>query len=181
VISSIATGCCTRYGRSCTCSGTYVRDYLLEPEPLKAAAHLKDLDRARQEMDTALSRYAGMVSAPAAAPFLALNRALLDYWQVLNPVFHWNPGQRRENGYAFLRDEVLPRRMQMLSISDQIAEVNERQLAVRNERVAELYKQLQKRMAFTISITLMLGLALAVFSGRHSATGDGGGAALSRD
>jgi signal transduction histidine kinase len=148
-------------------SGTYVRDYLLEPEPQNAAAHLKDLGRARQQMDMALSRYARMVSPPGAAPFLALNRALLDYWQVLNPVFQWNPTQRRENGYAFLRDELLPRRVQMLTIADQIAEVNERQLAVRNERVSELYTQLQKRMAFTISITLMLGLALAAFSGRR--------------
>ncbi|HUS06638.1 MAG TPA: MCP four helix bundle domain-containing protein, partial [Bryobacteraceae bacterium] len=148
-------------------SGTYVRDYLLEPEPRKAHLHLADLNRTRQSMDAALGNYSRLVTSPAATPFLALNRALVDYWQVLDPVFSWSPEQRRDTGYAFLRDQVMPRRVQMLTIADQIASVNERQLADRNERMAELYAQLRSRMALTISLTLALGLALAAFSVRR--------------
>src|SRR6266851_112185 len=144
-------------------SGTYVRDYLLEPEPQMAQSHLADLDRVRQDMDAALAKYAQILTPAGTGPFLALNRALVGYWLVLDPVFKWNPEQRRARGFAFLRDEVLPRRVQMLSIADQIVDVNERQLAVRNQRVAELYTQLGRRLALTLLITLALGFALAAF------------------
>src|SRR6516165_2168568 len=39
-------------------SGTYVRDYLLDPEPDRAASHLAALKQDRMEMDSALESYA---------------------------------------------------------------------------------------------------------------------------
>lgn len=148
-------------------SGTYVRDYLLEPDPENAALHLQNLHRVRQDMDAALARYAQMVNPSASSPFLGLNRALLEYWQVLDPVFKWTADARRERGPAFVRNELLPRRTQMLSIADQIAAVNERQLAERNDRVTDLYDSLRRRTVATVSVTLVLGLTLAGFSVRR--------------
>ena len=39
-------------------SGTYMRDYLLEPESAKADAHRASLDKDRGEMEAALAAYA---------------------------------------------------------------------------------------------------------------------------
>ncbi len=47
---------------------------------------------------------------------------------LLEPALRWHAAERRTRSYTFLRDEVLPRRMAMISIADQIAHVNERQL-----------------------------------------------------
>ena len=57
-----------------------------------------------------------------------LTQELAEYWQVLEPTFEWTREQRQRAGYAFLRDEVFPRRTSMLAIADQIGGLNEAQL-----------------------------------------------------
>ena len=145
-------------------SGTYVRDYILEPEPQNAARHRGSLEKTRRDMDAALQSYAGMLSPDETQPYGTLQRELTEYWRVLEPALQWNVEQRRGRGYEFLRDEVLPRRLAMLSIADQIAGVNERQLNSGSTQVASLFTQFQVRLASTVFVTLGLGLMLAAFS-----------------
>src|SRR5215467_4237585 len=95
-------------------SGTYVRDYLLEPESGKAEGHRYSLRESRKDTDAALAGYRALLQPPEQAPFQGLTRELDAYWRVLEPVFEWTPRERQKSGYAFLRDEVFPRRMTML-------------------------------------------------------------------
>jgi signal transduction histidine kinase len=147
-------------------SGTYVRDYILEPEPPKAATHRASLEKTRREMETALQTYSGMLTREETQPYETLQRELADYWHVSQPALQWDAEQRRTLGYQFLRDEVLPRRMAMLGLADQIAAVNERQLNNGNIQVASLFRQFQVRLAVTVFVTLGLGLLLAAFTMR---------------
>ncbi|MEP6534058.1 MAG: ATP-binding protein [Bryobacteraceae bacterium] len=147
-------------------SGTYVRDYILEPEPQNAVKHRTSLEKTRRDMDAALRSYSVMLSADETQPYQTLQQELAEYWKVLEPALQWDVEQRRRKGYEFLRDEVLPRRMAMLSIADQIAAVNERQLNSGSTQVASLFTQFQLRLASTVFVTLGLGLALAGFSAR---------------
>src|SRR5215471_17685791 len=101
-------------------SGTYVRDYLLEPEAGKAEGHRYSLRESRKDTDTALAGYRALLAPRESTPFDGLVRELDAYWRVLEPIFEWTPQQRLRSGYAFLRDEVFPRRMAMLGIADQI-------------------------------------------------------------
>ncbi len=145
-------------------SGTYVRDYILEPEPRNAARHRGSLEKTRQDMDAALQSYSEMLREDERRPYRTLERELGDYWRVLEPALRWNVEQRRGLGFEFLRDEVLPRRLAMLSIADQIAGVNERQLDSGSAQVASLFTQFQVRLGSTVFVTLGLGLVLAAFS-----------------
>ena len=145
-------------------SGTYVRDYLLEPESGKAEGHRYSLLETRNDTDTALRSYRKLVNAREARPLEGLTRELDSYWQVLEPVFQWTPGQRQRDGYRFLRDEVFPRRMAMLGIADQIGGINESQLLDGKLRVDAIFSQFRRRMTVTIALTIGLGLVLAAFS-----------------
>src|SRR6266481_3830452 len=49
-------------------SGTYVRDYLLEPESGKAEGHRYSLLEARTDMDAALASYRKLVNSREAKP-----------------------------------------------------------------------------------------------------------------
>src|ERR1035437_231858 len=109
-------------------SGTYVRDYLLEPESGKAEGHRYSLLESRNDMDAAFSEYRALAHPQADGPFHILTQDLAAYWSVLEPVFQWSAAQRQRGGYLFLRDEVFPRRMAMLGIADQIRALNEAQL-----------------------------------------------------
>src|SRR6202163_1212011 len=72
-------------------SGTYVRDYLLEPESGKAEGHRYSLLETRNDMDAALGAYRKLVSVRDAKPLEGLSAELDAYWRVLEPVFQWTP------------------------------------------------------------------------------------------
>src|SRR5690242_281092 len=127
-------------------SGTYVRDYLLEPESQKAESHRLSLLQTRSEMDSALQKYQALLNKEEFGPFHSLTQELAVYWKVLEPVLLWNSSQRRERGYAFLRDEVFPRRTAMLHIADQIAGINESQLNAGREKVVQTFSQFRRRL-----------------------------------
>jgi signal transduction histidine kinase len=147
-------------------SGTYVRDYLLEPESGKAEGHRFSLLESRRDMDSALAEYRTLIKDREIAPFEGLIRQLGDYWSVLEPIFDWSAEHRRRAGYVFLRDEVFPRRQSMLAIANQIGALNEAQLDAGRAKVEETFRQSRRRLAFTIVLTIGLGLLLATFSMR---------------
>jgi signal transduction histidine kinase len=147
-------------------SGTYVRDYLLEPDPENAERHLSSLQKSRRDMNSALEIYARLLNPNEGAPFGSLQSEIGRYWDVLEPVMRWDAHRRRDAGYAFLRDEVFPRRMTMLGIADRIASVNEQQLTSGKEQASALFSQFRVRLGVTLLITLAVGVLLASMSMR---------------
>jgi signal transduction histidine kinase len=147
-------------------SGTYVRDYLLEPESERAEAYRASLEQVRKQMVSALGSYGSQTAPEEVKHYTALNTELGQYWGILAPIFRWNAAERRRLGYAFLRDEVFPRRQNMLAIADRIAEINEQQLNAANDQVVGLLLAFQTRVAITLVAALALGLGMAAFSMR---------------
>jgi len=147
-------------------SGTYVRDYLLEPDGSKAEGHRASLLKTRNEMEAALQKYEALLNAEQSVPFRTLTQELQSYWSVLEPVFTWSAAERRDRGYTFLRDEVFPRRMAMLGIADQIAGINEAQLNAGKQAMLEMFSQFRRRSFLAIGVTIAVGLLLAVLSMR---------------
>jgi signal transduction histidine kinase len=147
-------------------SGTYVRDYLLEPQPDRAESFRSTLEQVRTEMDAELESYGSKLDPQESKDYAALKVELARYWDVLGPVLQLNAHERQQKGYAFLRDEVFPRRMAMLDIANRIASINELQLNAGNTRDAALLSSFQTRLALTLAVTLILGIGRAMFSMR---------------
>ena len=147
-------------------SGTYVRDYLLDPDTGKAESHRVNLLQKRADIDSALATYRMLPRIQETQPLQVLSRELSVYWKVLEPVFRWDALERRAHGYAFLRDEVFPRRMAMLGIADQIAGISESHLNAGKLRVAATFSDFRLRLIVTIGLTIGLGLLLAAFTTR---------------
>ena len=145
-------------------SGTYVRDYLLEPDFERAESYRSTLEKVRTEMDSALESYESKLDPQQSKDYADLKIELERYWDVLVPVLQLNNQERQRKGYAFLRDEVFPRRMAMLDIANRIASINEQQLTAGNERDAALLSSFQNRLTVTLLLTILLGLGMAAFS-----------------
>jgi signal transduction histidine kinase len=145
-------------------SGTYVRDYLLEPEGGKAEGHRYSLLESRGDMDAALDEYRKLVIGVDARPIQVLTQNLAAYWSVLEPVFAWSTDERRRHGYIFLRDEVFPRRTAMLVLADQIRALNEAQLNSGRVKVESTFSQFRRRLTLILGLTIGLGLLLAAAS-----------------
>ena len=147
-------------------SGTYVRDYLLEPEPVRAETFRASLEDVHNQMETALEAYGRQLNSQERTQYSALDTELSRYWGVLGPILRWNASERHARGYKFLRDEVFPRRAAMLEIAGRIADFNEQQLNAGNERVVRLLTTFRTRLGLTLLASLALGLGMAVFSTR---------------
>ncbi len=147
-------------------SGTYVRDYLLEPEPARAETFRASLDQVHKEMESALEAYRGQLRPDEHEHYAALASELSNYWGILGPPLAWSGAERRAEGYAFLRDQVFPRRQAMLEIAGRIASLNEQQLNAGNDLVVSLLGTFQARLALTLLATLALGVGMAAFSTR---------------
>jgi len=147
-------------------SGTYVRDYLLEPEPVRAETFRASLEDVHNQMESALEAYGRQLNSEERAQYSALTTELSSYWGVLGPILRWNASERHERGYEFLRDDVFPRRAAMLEIASRIADFNEQQLNAGNERVVSLLVKFQTRLGLTLLASLALGLGMAIFSTR---------------
>jgi signal transduction histidine kinase len=145
-------------------SGTYVRDYLLEPNVRNADLHLVELGTARRRMEVALAQYERILKPTETKPFSGLRQEITGYWRMLDPIFRWTPDQRKAGGYQFLRDEVFPRRMAMLDVADQIANINESSLLAGEQSVESLFSEFRQRLLISLLITMAVGIALAGFS-----------------
>ena len=148
-------------------SGTYFRDYILEPEPAGAELHRKRLEITRAEMERTLAGYGLHLSSGEEGPFQTLRGDLASYWKLLDPTFKWSPEERKKKGYAFLRNEVFPRRFTMLQIADQIAGINQEDLRLGDQRIRELFSEFRRRAILTLGISLILGLLLAAAAMRN--------------
>ena len=147
-------------------SGTYVRDYLLEPEPQRAEIYRANLEQVRKHMDASLASYGSQVAPAEFDHYTALRMELAGYWGILAPIFHWDAAERRHSGYSFLRDQVFPRRQNMLQLASRITDLNEQQLDAGNQQVVSLLVSFQTRLLLTLMAALALGLSLALFTMR---------------
>lgn len=131
-------------------SGTYVRDYLLEPDLARAEQSRRALVDTRRQIQSMISLTASEPAAAGEAMYEALRREIEEYWRTLDPVLTWNALQRHREGYRFLHDEVLPRRSSTLGIADTIASVNQQQLVERDHRLFQMFSGLRNRLMIAV-------------------------------
>jgi len=148
-------------------SGTYIRDYLLEPDRVKAEQSRKALIDANSRIESLLADNGPLSDAGDREMFEALKREIREYWQTLEPVLSWSLDQRRRDGYRFLRDEVFPRRSSTLSIADTIESVNQQQLMRRDEQLLGRFSVVRSQLVLALVIILLVGMGQAVFSTTH--------------
>jgi signal transduction histidine kinase len=145
-------------------SGTYVRDFLLSPDPGAAkaeAAHMATLDR---DTHNALDAYGRGLEPEEREPFLALRNEIDAYWRVLHATVGWSPRERSRLRFSFFYNELVPRRTAMLQIADRIASVNERGLTRSEARSESSAESLRRSLILTFAGTLVGGLILALLT-----------------
>ena len=142
-------------------SGTYVRDFLLEPDPTRADMHRNELNAARGRIESMIAAYRQVLRGEERAPFERLTRAVVSYFDSLRPALQWDPTERREFGYSFMKDSLLPKRMVIVQLADQISQLNEEQMETGSKRVAVLFATFRRDLIILLIITLLVGLLLA--------------------
>jgi signal transduction histidine kinase len=142
-------------------SGTHVRDLLLERDPNLADTHRKELDDARSRIEANVSAYDRILRGEERDPFEQFTTELKAYFDSLRPALEWNASERRALGYAFMKDTLLPRRMVIVHLADQISAVNQKQMEAGNRQVAVLFADFRRSLIVLLVLTLIGGTLLA--------------------
>lgn len=145
-------------------SGTYVRDLLLEPDPSRADLHRAELKSARDRIHSMITAYEGVLTDQERPSFEKFKREVGNYFDTLQPALQWNALQRKQYGYMFMQDSLLPRRMVIVHLADQIGRLNQEQLNAGNKRVSTLFAQFRRDLVLLLIGTLLGGLLLAAGS-----------------
>lgn len=145
-------------------SGTYVRDLLLEQDPQLADLHRHELDRARSAIAENVAAYQRILANDERAPFRTFRTELESYFTSLQPAMQWNAEQRRALGYAFMKNSLLPRRMMIVQLADQIGAVNERQMEAGDRQIADLFARFRRTLIIFLFLALACGVLVAFAS-----------------
>jgi len=145
-------------------SGTYVRDFLLSPDPGGAAAQAARLVALEAETRAAIASYSRTLEQLERDPFLTLQSEIDEYWRVLDRTVAWTPDQRNRERDRFFYEQLIPRRTAMLQIADRIALVNEHGLSRAEERLQAAAEGLRRTLLVTFGVTLAGGVVLAVLT-----------------
>ncbi len=142
-------------------SGTYVRDLLLEQDPSRADLHRQELQQARERVETNIAAYNGVLRSEERGPFRTFTNEVQSYFDSLRPALEWNAAQRQALGYAFMKNSLLPRRMIIVRLADQIRAVNERQMETGNQQIVNLFSTFRRFLILFLALTLICGALLA--------------------
>lgn len=145
-------------------SGTYVRDLLLDPDPAATTAHRRKFYEVRTRVESMLKQYRALLPVGDRAYFDRFASEVNGYFDALEPAALWAADERARNGYAFTEKYLLPRRLAVLGLTDQIGLLNTRQLESGNRQVADLFSMFRRLLVGLLVGALLLGLLLAGIS-----------------
>ena len=100
-------------------TGTYVRNFLLDPSPTASPVHRAEFEDARRQIEASLAECARQLAATDPA-LLSARRAIAEYLNQTEAVFAWTPQERAARSYSFMERELLPHRTQMLGVADRL-------------------------------------------------------------
>jgi signal transduction histidine kinase len=142
-------------------SGTYVRDLLLEQDPARAEMHRRELQGAEDRIETNIAAYSGILRGEERSAIREFTKEVKSYFASLGPALEWTANQRQTFGYAFMKDSLLPRRMIIVHLADQIAIVNQKQMETGNQHIDNLFSTFRRSLIFLLALTLVCGSLLA--------------------
>lgn len=148
-------------------SGTYIRDFVLEPDQSKAEQDRASVVMVQPALASSLTEYRTLVRPEEVALFEELRQQVNEYSKRIGSALAWAPEERSKAGYAFLRDDIFPRRTSILAVADRIGTLATAHFGEEKLDVAAAYRTYRGRLTVTVGLTIGLGLLLAAFSIRQ--------------
>jgi signal transduction histidine kinase len=142
-------------------SGIFVRDYLLDIARERAPEYRQRLEMFRETNLATIAELRDLLPGHE-DQVLSLQTKLDDYWATFDPLFDWTPGEKLMFSVGFLRREVVPRRDAVLSIAQQIEELNNTNLQEQRAEATRRHAAFRNDLDRLLWRSLLLGLAVAL-------------------
>lgn len=144
-------------------SAIFVRDYLLDNERARDPEYLEQLATFRDSSRQALTDLEDLLPAGAEGrEALDQLRASQDtYWTTFEPLFYWTPAEKLARSAAFVREEVLHRREQVLTVAREIEALNDASYDQQRGAIVQRRAEFQNGLWRLLWQTLVLGLIVS--------------------
>lgn len=154
-------------------SGIFVRDYLLDIARERAPEYRLRLAEFRETNMATVGELSALIEGHD-EEIGSLKTKLDDYWQTFDPLFDWTPAEKIFRSASFLRREVVPRREAVLTIAQEIEELNNANVAEQRAEVTrrhaafrdDLHRLLWQSLLLGVVVALTVVLRLRVLEGR---------------
>ena len=145
-------------------SGIYIRDYLLDTNREHAPEYRQHLTELRASHVQTVQQLRAILPVDERARIDDLEARLDEYWQAFGPLFDWTAAEKIFYSAHFLRREVLPRREAVLTITKEIEELNDANLASQRAEVKRRESEFRSDLHRRLWRTLLLGFIVAVLA-----------------
>jgi signal transduction histidine kinase len=144
-------------------SAIYVRDYLLDNVRARDPEYREQLAAFRASSRTALANLAAdLPEGTAGRVALDQLRSSLDgYWTTFEPLFFWTPAEKAQRSAAFVRQEVIQRREDVLAMAREIEALNDTNYSQQRGAIVERRTEFQDSLWRLLWQTLVLGLVVS--------------------
>jgi signal transduction histidine kinase len=135
------------------------RDFLIDPQVATGGQYRNDLLSVRTSMEKLLAELESLTEDKNALD--RLRHEIDSYWDSMEPVFDWTPQEKAERGFRFLRQQVLPRREAVISMTQEINKLNADSLANVTRRMSQNQEAFRQYLGGMSGAVLILGLVIA--------------------
>jgi signal transduction histidine kinase len=142
-------------------SGIFVRDYLLDVARERAPEYREQIAQFRRNNTITVAELV-VLDKPQAERIRSLEAQLDEYWRTFEPLFDWTTNEKIFRSANFLRQEVVPRREAILSIAQDIEELNNANLDAQRAEVARRQALFRDDFHRLLWQTVLLGVAVAL-------------------
>jgi signal transduction histidine kinase len=141
-------------------SGTFARDYFVEPDGPDAPALMQKLEQSEQDAKQALARYLES-TAPDDRGAVELRGEVITYWKVLDLMTEMARKRSTAGLSAYFRRQLAQRRETMLHVADDIGAALEREWTRGEIELTEMYRKFRAILGMELALVVALGMVLS--------------------
>jgi signal transduction histidine kinase len=144
-----------------------MEEYLLSDAAISNTTAPAEIQKRGQEVHTAVERYPRDCCPQERSLLAKIDEGIARQEGSFAGMLARRADERKQRGHAFVYDELIPRKTELLRLASTVAELNGEELRSENQALAAQFEKLQTRLGRTIALTLFAGMLLSLAAGYY--------------
>jgi signal transduction histidine kinase len=144
-----------------------MEEYMLSDALIFDTAAPAEIKKHAQDVHTALSKYPRDCGPEERSLLTMIDQGVSTQESSFDGMLARRAAERKQRWHAFVYEELIPRKTQVLRLASAVAELNDKQFDGENQALAAHFNALQTRLQRTIVLTLVAGMLLSLAAGYY--------------
>ena len=144
-----------------------MEEYLLSDAAISNTAAPAEIQKRGLEVHTAVEKYPRDCCPQERSLLAKIDEGIARQEGSFAGMLARRADERKQRGHAFVYDELIPRKTELLRLASTVAELNGQELRSENQALAAQFEKLQTRLGRTIALTLFAGMLLSLAAGYY--------------